>query len=270
MLRAYQSDAIVGQVADKTAKNPLDVTGEQLKANIRRIREARNFTFQKLSDELARIGRPIPTLGLSRIEKGERRVDADDLVALALVLGVNVSALLLPPTARGVGEVTGVGRPVSSFRLWTWASGEQPLPPEDDPSVDKEKLAQAKADDFGMWSDYWDERGRRWDTESRPHHRIDRSRDWAKHHEALSRAASAAQAAVDAGMSLPAVLDFLMESVTQHAMFERVDGSERELVTVGDQLYNLRSASDNWRQLPDEEVRAFLAASKRPAADTET
>lgn len=239
-------------------------------ANLKRLRDARKLSLRALSQELReRTGRSLSVDALNKIENAAtegagvtRRVDADDLVALALVLGVNVSALLLPPTVRGVGELTGLDHPVSAFRLWSWASGELPLPPDDDPSVGDEEAARARADDFGMWSDYWESRGRRWDAECRPHHRIDRTRDWARHHEVLSKAASAVQAAVDAGMSLPAVLDFLMESVTQHALFEHVTSGERVLRTVGDQEYNRMSVSDEWRQLPDDETRAFLARSR--------
>lgn len=254
-------------------------TARTVAANLKRLREARKLSLRALSQELReRTGRSLSVDALNKIENAAtpgtgvtRRVDADDLVALALTLGVNVSALLLPPTARGVGELTGIGRPISAFRLWSWASGELPLPPEDDPAVDQGEVERARADDFGMWSDYWNERGRRWDAECRPHHRIDRTRDWARHHEVLSKAASAVQAAVNAGMSLPAVLDFLMESVQQHALFERTDGKqERVLATVGDQEYNRMSASDAWRQLSDEETSAFLATLKKSAAETES
>ncbi|WP_326830221.1 helix-turn-helix domain-containing protein [Streptosporangium sp. NBC_01810] len=255
-------------MTEKTSKNPLDVTGEQLRANVKRIREARGLSYQKLADRLAEVNRPIPTLGLSRIEKGERRVDADDLVALALVLRVNVSALLLPPTARGTGKIAGIDHPVSAFRLWSWAAGELALAPEDDPTVDDEERARLKEDDFGAWSDYWDKRHREWDEECRPHHRIDRTRDWARHAEALSKASSVAQEAVNGGMSIPAVLDFMQEFLQQPAMFERVDGKERVLCTVGDLEYNRMVVSDNWRQLSDEETRAHLAKLRTRASKT--
>lgn len=91
------------------AKNPLGPVGDQLRANIRTIREAHGFTYQWMADRLAEIGRPIPTLGLSRIENGERRVDADDLVALAQVLQVAV------PDILGLGCSTCFGRPPRGF-----------------------------------------------------------------------------------------------------------------------------------------------------------
>lgn len=253
-----------------TTRIEIGPTGRTVAANLKRLREERNLSLRALSRLVEeRTGRTLSVDALNKIENaatgtgsGTRRVDADDLVVLALTFGVNVSALLLPPDARGVGMVTGLKRKISSFRLWAWAAGELPLPPEDDPGVDQEEVLRAKASDTGMWSDYWDKRSRQWDEEARPHHRIDRNRDWARHHEVLSKSAGAAQAAVNAGMSLPAVLDFLMESVTQYAMFERVDGSERELVTVGDQLYNLRSASDDWRQVSHEELKTHLEQIK--------
>jgi transcriptional regulator with XRE-family HTH domain len=62
--------------------------GEVLAANIKRIRTAQRLGYAELSRLLTDIGRQIPELGLRRIEKGERRVDYDDLLALAYVLKV--------------------------------------------------------------------------------------------------------------------------------------------------------------------------------------
>jgi hypothetical protein len=47
--------------------------------------------YQELAERLEKVGRPIPVLGLRRIESEERRVDADDLVDWAIVLGVSRS-----------------------------------------------------------------------------------------------------------------------------------------------------------------------------------
>ncbi|MFH9589169.1 helix-turn-helix domain-containing protein [Streptomyces luteogriseus] len=78
-------------------KTPMGPVGEALMHNIKRIREGQRLTFVKLSEELTEIGRPIPILGLRRIERGERRVDAEELLALAYVLGVQPVDLLVPP-----------------------------------------------------------------------------------------------------------------------------------------------------------------------------
>jgi len=50
-----------------------------------------------MSALLEEAGRPVPPLGLSRMIKAERRVDVDELVALAAVLGVTPDVLLAPP-----------------------------------------------------------------------------------------------------------------------------------------------------------------------------
>jgi transcriptional regulator with XRE-family HTH domain len=62
--------------------------GEVLAANIKRVREAQRLSYAELSRNLSDIGRPIPELGLRRIERGERRVDFDDLTALCYVLQI--------------------------------------------------------------------------------------------------------------------------------------------------------------------------------------
>lgn len=249
-------------MTEKAQKNPLGVTGERLRINLKLLRESRGFSYRELSEKLDAVGRPIPTLGLSRIEKGERRVDADDLVALALVLGVNASALLLPPTAQGAGELTGIDHPVSSFRLWSWAAGELPLLPEDDPAC--REVMGARTEDGARIVDpsFWDQRSQRWYRETRPHHRIDRVSDWTKHRGALNNAANAAQEAVDAGMSIPGVIDWLMESLRQSVLFGRVDGTAFQRVTVGDSAYNRLSLLDDWREISEEEARAMGTSRK--------
>jgi len=110
-------------------KNPLGPVGRYVVANLKRLRDERRLSYRELSDELTRLGRPIPTLGLSRIERGERRVDADDLVALALALRVNPSALLLPRDVPldGVVALTDEQQ-ASGADAWAWADGRRPLP----------------------------------------------------------------------------------------------------------------------------------------------
>lgn len=62
--------------------------------NIRRLREYRGLTYAEVARRLTATGQPIAVLGLRRIERGDRRVDVDDLFALAAVLGVEPSRLL--------------------------------------------------------------------------------------------------------------------------------------------------------------------------------
>lgn len=68
--------------------------GERVRTNVRLLRALKGITYKELSGSLTGLGRPIPVLGLSRLERGERRIDVDDLVALAAALGVTAADLL--------------------------------------------------------------------------------------------------------------------------------------------------------------------------------
>jgi transcriptional regulator with XRE-family HTH domain len=98
-------------------------------ANIRALREDRRLTLDDLSNRLYALGRPIQRSGLSKIESGDRRVDTDDLVALALALDVTPNRLLLPGRSETEAEVelTAGARPVAlPWNLaWRWACGEE-------------------------------------------------------------------------------------------------------------------------------------------------
>lgn len=67
--------------------------GQRIARNVKRLREQRNLTLVELSNRLYVAGRPIPITGLRRLERGERRVDVDDLIAIAGVLNVPADRL---------------------------------------------------------------------------------------------------------------------------------------------------------------------------------
>ncbi|WP_205754732.1 helix-turn-helix domain-containing protein [Pseudarthrobacter sp. NamE5] len=109
-------------------KNPLGPTGETVRRNFVRLRGG--MQYKELAERLAKIGRPIPALGLRRIEAGERRVDADDLVALAVAFDVSPLTLLLPADGAFdlASPMTGVpDREVAHNTQWSWALGREPL-----------------------------------------------------------------------------------------------------------------------------------------------
>lgn len=122
VLRWHHLDAIVGGVAEK--KNPLGPMGENVRANVQRIRTGAGMSYRELSDRLSVAGRPIPTLGLSRLENGERRVDVDDLVALALALSVSPATLLMPEHPEPTEHEAWAA-------MWQWMLAEAPLPGSD-------------------------------------------------------------------------------------------------------------------------------------------
>lgn len=104
-------------------KIELGPTGRIVAENVKRVREGRSLNYADLSRRMADLGRSISPLAVRRIEDGSRRVDVDDLMALAMALGVPPNSLLLPhadpaPAAAG----TGVG--AASFQeVWAWADG---------------------------------------------------------------------------------------------------------------------------------------------------
>lgn len=103
-----------------------DETGRTVAKNVRRIRELRGLSTYELSRKLEKTGRPIAPSALAKVERAERRVDVGDLMALAVVLGVSPTTLLLPPDARRTAEITGAGE-VDGRAAWHWAWCEQPL-----------------------------------------------------------------------------------------------------------------------------------------------
>lgn len=108
-------------------RNPLGATGETVRANVRRLRKARNLGYAELARRLKATGRGIPELGLRRIEEGRRRVDADDLVALALALDVSPIALLMPLTVEADDVVSLETNRVTARQLWRWLTADMPL-----------------------------------------------------------------------------------------------------------------------------------------------
>ena len=107
-------------------------TGRRVATNLKRIRQRRGLSLAELARTLARLGWPLLDTGLLRAETGERRIDVDDLVALAVALGCSPVTLLLPETTPPVPRLTakvditpGVRMPTG--RAWAWATGEQQL-----------------------------------------------------------------------------------------------------------------------------------------------
>ncbi|MGW0841437.1 helix-turn-helix domain-containing protein [Streptomyces sp. NPDC002787] len=121
-------------------RNPLGPIGENVRVNVQRLREEQRLSLAELSRRLEDIGRKIPTLGLGRIENGERRVDADDLVALADALSVSPARLLLPPEDPGEPVKIAEKHSVPWAAAWRWATGETPLELRDDPEERWEQL----------------------------------------------------------------------------------------------------------------------------------
>lgn len=115
------------------ANAPIELgpVGERVAENVKRLRAARNLDLADLSLRLGELGRPIGVPALSRIENGQRRIDASDLVALAVALRVTPNALMFgTETFLGPRELTLTPKfSVDLQRVWSWADGEFPIEP---------------------------------------------------------------------------------------------------------------------------------------------
>ena len=105
-------------------------TAETVSANVQRLRTKQNLGLRGLSKKLSEVGRPLTHSAVDQIEKGTRRVDVDDLMALAVALGVSPIALLMPPAEQpeDLVAVTGAAEPTYADRLWDWLCALEPLP----------------------------------------------------------------------------------------------------------------------------------------------
>jgi transcriptional regulator with XRE-family HTH domain len=110
------TDKTLGPVTERVAAN---------------VKELRYVSVRDLSAALEENGHTIWPSAITRLEQGTRRIDVDDLVALAAALGVSPNALLLPAEGDDdeftlTGEVV-----VTRRRAWDWATGIAPLPDDD-------------------------------------------------------------------------------------------------------------------------------------------
>ncbi|MFI5883412.1 helix-turn-helix domain-containing protein [Streptomyces sp. NPDC051554] len=102
--------------------------GERVAAHVARVRTRKGWDQKQLSERLAAIGRPMSPSVISKIEQGDRRIDVDDLVALAVALQVYVGGLLLPldDSPESIIDLA-PGHSVPADVAWAWLRCERPL-----------------------------------------------------------------------------------------------------------------------------------------------
>jgi transcriptional regulator with XRE-family HTH domain len=130
-----------------------------LGTNLKRLREYNGYSLRKLSSELATYGIAINADGLNRAEKGRRKVNTDELLALALVFDVSPLKLLLPPGRRGTTTQLTDNVSADAADVWRWALGRAPLSyPEDADDDERRRIAA----DFIMRNSPKSVPGERW------------------------------------------------------------------------------------------------------------
>jgi transcriptional regulator with XRE-family HTH domain len=115
--------------------NPVQrgAAADAVSANVKRLRSEQNLGLRALSDRLEKIRPSLRHSTIDAIERGTRRVDVDDVLALALALGVSPATLLFPgmPGAADPAaevETAGVAHKVRADELWHWLTAQQGPP----------------------------------------------------------------------------------------------------------------------------------------------
>lgn len=166
-------------------------TAIRVAQNVERLRREQGLDLKTLSAAMSNVGQPVSVSQLSRLETGGRRVDVDDLVALALALGVTPARLLLPGNADDEGIALTSTVRCSAAEAWHWSAGARPLPRPGEPfDVDR-------AGNFAQ--------------ENAPHVPRDEwtSAELAKHQDVLVPFADAARAAASAGVPWVTLRNYL-------------------------------------------------------------
>jgi transcriptional regulator with XRE-family HTH domain len=86
-------------------------------------------SLKQLEERTALRGRKISLSALSKIENGDRKVDVDDLLVIALALDTSPTALLLPIEGEPDDSVRVTGGYGSLALIWGWAVGAQSIDP---------------------------------------------------------------------------------------------------------------------------------------------
>lgn len=112
----------------KTSANAGSRVGVIFARRLREAREARRWRQQDLADAMSKLGMPIDRTTLAKIEKGQREVRLDELVALAAALDIAPLHLFLPiegdEPVRLAPKLT-----VDQIHARQWARGRRPLDP---------------------------------------------------------------------------------------------------------------------------------------------
>lgn len=112
----------VTEPGENTALTPSQCLAE----SVRRLRSEQHIAQTELAERLAAVGCRIGRVGIQRIERGERKVDVDELVALGRAFNVPPVALLFP-----VGRADGIelrpGETVDPWRALRWFCGRGTL-----------------------------------------------------------------------------------------------------------------------------------------------
>lgn len=105
-------------------------------ARVAEVRNRRGYKLRELSRRLADLGYSMDPSALMRLERGERKVTLDDVMALALALDVSPDALAIPlDDGRQVAVTKNVVHPAHFVRDWFTGTSLFSLPGEDEDAM---------------------------------------------------------------------------------------------------------------------------------------
>lgn len=98
---------------------------ETIRRRLRALREGRRWSQEQLADAVSKLGVPLHATAITRIERGARRITAEELTAVALALEVTPLALLVDLAAEQASLAGGVQ--VIPYEALMWLTGRREL-----------------------------------------------------------------------------------------------------------------------------------------------
>jgi transcriptional regulator with XRE-family HTH domain len=118
-----RTTTIANMTTSKLAGTPEGVVA----ARVRQLRDEQGFTLEALAQECFLVGYPLSRDVLHSIEQGRRRVNVNDMIALARVFEVSPLVLLLPDE-RATPVTLTEGRTSPALGVYEWLMGLRPSP----------------------------------------------------------------------------------------------------------------------------------------------
>jgi transcriptional regulator with XRE-family HTH domain len=135
----------MGRAVPRTPRTKAITAGAVFAERLREARNARGWRQQDLADEMGKLGMPMDRTTIAKLEKGQREVRLDELVALAVALDVALVHLVLPIEGDESSPIEGDKLPVhpthgppvkltpkrevDQVKARRWARGDIPLDP---------------------------------------------------------------------------------------------------------------------------------------------
>lgn len=103
-------------------------TGAVAAERLRAVRKAQGLSLREVAERVAAVGHPLILTAIGKIENGDRRMDVDDLTALAAALGVSPATLLIPDAGEDNDQISVTGVRGDAADVWAWVTGKRPAP----------------------------------------------------------------------------------------------------------------------------------------------